>query len=145
MKKLILLLSLAIVLAFILPWGNPLLTWKQLKQYKSAIPLPATVHDDQREVTVYRWRDTEGNWHFSNEPPAEGIDYQVLEVNPDTNLIPGLPGKNPPPASGGEAENASLFGYSAEDLNKLLDGSGDADEAIKQRQEQQEAAIEQGQ
>lgn len=43
-------------------------------------------------VTVYRWQDENGQWHYTQEPP-ENITSDVLLIDPETNLIslPALP------------------------------------------------------
>ncbi len=31
---------------------------------------------------VYKWQDAGGQWHFSNQAPAEGQASQVMEIDP---------------------------------------------------------------
>ncbi|MCP5352406.1 MAG: DUF4124 domain-containing protein [Chromatiales bacterium] len=54
----------------------------------STAPTPATeaqasVHATQPpiELKVYRWQDTDGEWHVSNEPPPAGAAFQVREYS----------------------------------------------------------------
>ena len=28
--------------------------------------------------TLYKWRDKSGSWHFSNQPPPDGIEYETV-------------------------------------------------------------------
>ena len=39
---------------------------------------------------VYRWRDADGNQHFSDRPPEQAAQVKLMEINPDANLILGL-------------------------------------------------------
>jgi len=39
---------------------------------------------------VYKWRDADGEWHVSDEPPPEGTPYQRLEYGSDVNIMPPL-------------------------------------------------------
>ncbi|MGD9007403.1 MAG: DUF4124 domain-containing protein [Desulfobacteraceae bacterium] len=34
---------------------------------------------DQPPETLYKWRDQNGTWHFTNRPPPEGVDYTVVK------------------------------------------------------------------
>ncbi len=29
--------------------------------------------------TLYKWRDQNGTWHFTNRPPPEGVEYTVVK------------------------------------------------------------------
>ncbi|MEX2327940.1 MAG: DUF4124 domain-containing protein [Pseudomonadales bacterium] len=40
-------------------------------------------------VTIYKWQDEDGVWHFSNEP-VEVDGVETMEVDGDINLIPAV-------------------------------------------------------
>ena len=41
------------------------------------------------EITrVYQWRDAQGNWRITDEPPPAGIDYELKEYRADVNVLP---------------------------------------------------------
>lgn len=42
-------------------------------------------------TTVYKWRDEQGNWQITDEPPAGGVDYERLQYASDTNVMPLVP------------------------------------------------------
>lgn len=44
-----------------------------------------------KESKVYKRKDAEGNWYYSNEPPKEGEEAEVLIFHSDTNVLPPLP------------------------------------------------------
>ncbi len=39
-------------------------------------------------LKAYRWRDKDGNWHVSDRPPPDGIEYEEVIYHRDTNVIP---------------------------------------------------------
>lgn len=38
--------------------------------------------------TLYKWRDQNGTWHFTNRPPPEGVAYTVVKWTGAENLVP---------------------------------------------------------
>jgi hypothetical protein len=40
---------------------------------------------------AYKWRDRQGGWQLSDQPPAPGIKYEVLEHRSDENVMPLVP------------------------------------------------------
>lgn len=40
---------------------------------------------------LYRWQDDAGNWHVSDEPPADR-EYEVIEYRSDANTLPPAEG-----------------------------------------------------
>lgn len=42
---------------------------------------PAATH-------LYKWRDAQGEWHVSDEPPPAGTPYETLEYREDVNVLP---------------------------------------------------------
>ncbi|MCW8918509.1 MAG: DUF4124 domain-containing protein [Gammaproteobacteria bacterium] len=121
LRLLLLLLLLAVLFPFLYPWkdGKPLLSWSDLKAPKmpnlSLPELPRIMPEtDERQphqpVTIYRWQDEEGTVQFSNETPAKGVAYEVVEVNPDANLIqaPVAVTSNTAPPDSSEATTPTL-------------------------------------
>ena len=47
-----------------------------------------------RESKVYKRKDAQGNWYYSNVPPKEGEEAEVTTYRSDTNLLPPLPEDN---------------------------------------------------
>ncbi len=100
--SLLALLIIAAILPFVLPLGEggkPLL---ELPRF-SAPTLPEVdprqwlEEQPDSEVTVYRWRDAEGNWHYGERPP-EGVAYEERVLDTNTNLIQAPPSSRPEPA-----------------------------------------------
>ncbi len=47
---------------------------------------PKIFHDKTRPL--YKWKNNNGQWIVSDTPPKKGIDYEILQYHPDTNVIP---------------------------------------------------------
>lgn len=43
---------------------------------------------------VYQWRDAQGNWQVTDEPPPQGISYELKRYDLDTNILPPFQGAN---------------------------------------------------
>jgi len=41
---------------------------------------------------VYQWRDAQGSWQVTDEPPPEGIPYEVKQYTLDANILPSSKG-----------------------------------------------------
>lgn len=50
-----------------------------------------------KESVIYKRKDTNGNWYYTNEPPAKGEKSEKLIYRSDANVLPPLPedGKKP--------------------------------------------------
>ncbi len=42
----------------------------------------------QQKETLYRWRDEKGITHYTDDPPADGIEYQVVQLDPNAKITP---------------------------------------------------------
>ena len=42
------------------------------------------------KTKLYKWRDGKGTWHVTDEPPSDGIDYEVLEYRHNVNVVPAV-------------------------------------------------------
>ena len=42
-------------------------------------------------TTVYKWQDEHGSWQITDEPPPAGVEYEQLEYQSDTNVMPLVP------------------------------------------------------
>ena len=41
-------------------------------------------------TTAYKWRDAQGNWQLTDEPPPEGTPYETIQADPGANVLPSL-------------------------------------------------------
>lgn len=44
-----------------------------------------------KQTIVYKRKDKNGNWYYSNEPPKKGEQAEATIYSSDTNVIPPLP------------------------------------------------------
>ena len=148
-KLMLTLLVLAAALPFtpFMPGGKPLLSLGNLKWPKLEAPSlpalkPAGGTSSSNNQTFYKWHDAKGNLHFSDQPPkGHTAQLETVEVNPNTNLIPGV--KAPPPQPqqkpAQEATATSLPSpYSPDQIKRLFDEA----HKIKQQSEQRNKQLE---
>ena len=46
--------------------------------------------DSLNESVVYKRKDAEGNWYYTNEPPKAGEESETLRYRTDSNVLPPL-------------------------------------------------------
>lgn len=158
-RLLLLLLILAGVLPFIFPWQKPLLSWRSLSlpgmpKMEASLPeireiIPASSQDtapeaESSQVTVYRWRDKQGNWQFSNEAPHQGEKYEQMLIDPNTNLLQAESpdsAEKPAPDQGTTQAAENGLGYTAEELAQLKEKAEAAKRALEQHYREQERRL----
>ena len=47
-----------------------------------------------KETKVYKRKDAQGYWYYSNEPPGEGEEAEEMTYRTDANVLPPLPEDN---------------------------------------------------
>lgn len=113
-RLLLLLLLFAVIFPFTFPWkdGKPMLNLSDIRMPNMpSVTLPElpgageATRESNQPVTLYRWQGADGSTQFGSEPPANGVKYEEVEVNPDANLIQALPPSAPPEASETQEEN----------------------------------------
>jgi hypothetical protein len=64
--------------------------WRQAEDMAKDVKLM------DRHETLYRWTDADGVIQYTDEPPPDDIEYEIVEVDPDANVIPAeeFTGKN---------------------------------------------------
>lgn len=95
LKLLALLLVVALIAVFLPVWngGRPLLSLDDLRK---ADGLPTIDLDGRQDtVLIYKWRDANGEIHYSNEPPPPDALYEQIEIDPDVNTLPAVPASDP--------------------------------------------------
>jgi hypothetical protein len=97
-KVILAILVIALAAAFFIEGkdGKPLLTLDELQQ-PDALPrikdkVTDLVDEDNSRSAgskdkIYRWRDEEGNLHFSNIEPVDKSAVKTVEVDPGVNVI----------------------------------------------------------
>jgi hypothetical protein len=49
-----------------------------------------------RDPVLYKWRDDQGQWNITDQPPKDR-PYEVVTVDPNTNVLPAGVGPEPLP------------------------------------------------
>jgi hypothetical protein len=94
---------------------------------------PSLTGDDDGAITVYKWQDEEGNWHYADTPPP-GSGAQPVQVGSPT-VAPE------PPAPGDEAaEKKGVFSHLPGVLQRAHDAGDKVGEASKSLEDRLDAA-----
>ena len=155
MRKIIILMLLALIAMGIAPFflkdknGRPLLGINDIKLPLFQLPELPDINSttSSPKVQVYRWRDGNGRWQFSNTAP-EGKDFEVMEVDANMNRVPAVQ-QNPTPKPDQSDKPASKTSttilpdmslpYSAKQVQQLI---GDA-KAISSTAEERKKNLDQ--
>jgi len=81
MKKLILLVLLIAAAVGAYLYLHPQLRSGLEQKARHVVP----GHD---ATTLYKWRDADGHWQLSSQPPPPGTPYQTKRYRDDTNVVP---------------------------------------------------------
>ncbi len=96
-----------------------------------------------KPVTIYRWQDAQGQWHFSNTPPASDQPYQAQLIDPATNVVQSVPLAQAKPVDKSEQQaqpgEPGSNPYSAQSIQNLMDKS----KAIKEQMNARNAKLDQ--
>ena len=157
-----------LVIAMLLPFtilkddqGKPLMSissfslpdfkMPDMPDMSSSKRLVPSVGDHANMDIVYQWNDSQGNVHFSTEPPADNIKFTVKGYDPNANVIqavklPEIEAPEESVASGSDEQDSApdLENiYSKEDIQKLIDDSKNIQQLLNQRHNNQNSAINQ--
>lgn len=91
MKELIFILAAVLTAVVWYVYHDPRLSDEVQKEIKQILP------SEQKITTVYKWRDTSGNWQITDQPPPTGTRFEILEYQSNTNVMPSeaITGKKP--------------------------------------------------
>jgi hypothetical protein len=70
------------------------LTAPELPRIKLPEVITKTPSANQR---FYKWTDSDGNVHYSDQPPEPGVQSETVTVNPNTNVLAPLDMPKPAP------------------------------------------------
>ena len=171
MKLFLKLMLATLVIAMLLPFtilkddqGKPLMSissfslpdfkmpdMPDMPDMSSSKRLVPSVGDHANMDIVYQWNDSQGNVHFSTEPPADNIKFTVKGYDPNANVIqavklPEIEAPEESVASGSDEQDSApdLENiYSKEDIQKLIDDSKNIQQLLNQRHNNQNSAINQ--
>jgi hypothetical protein len=107
--------------------------------------------DSEAEV-IYKWTDADGVLQYTNVPPSQGINAEIVQVDSNTNLIPAVT------ASQSEAEAVPLvtvpavaeklpagpdqpFPYTPEQVKKTMDDARNVQQMMNEKLEKQQQVL----
>ena len=108
-----------------------------VKQTKSSSP-----------TTLYKWQDAQGQWHYSEQPPASG-EVSTVTVNPQANIIQAPPVKEKKPAaaaakvSSADQPVETVNPYNPAQVRQTIEDAKNVEKLLQDRAQQQEAIINQ--
>lgn len=82
MKKFYIILAAILTAVVWYVYHDPQLSREVKKEVKQLLP------DQARSTTVYKWRNKAGEWQITDHPPPAGTQFETLEYQSDTNLMP---------------------------------------------------------
>ena len=148
MKLMIKLLLLGLVGAIVAPMlikgpdGRPLMSWQDFfssSDSGSASVSSSSPLSSPGVTTVYKWKDAEGQWHFSDKV-IEGENHETLKYNPNANIIQSLAKKEEeseievqPVAALKESSGPSLTTVPLTEVPELMDQAKQYQSLIDQR------------
>ncbi len=125
----------------------------EMPDMPSSKQLVPSVDGHGRQDIVYRWNDSNGNIHFTTEPPAEGIKYTLKGYDPNANVIQAvklpaieMPAQPIATDTTDSSEQNSAPGpstYNIDNILKLFDDSRNIQKLLNQRADYQNSDINQ--
>ncbi len=89
------------------------------------------------EVTVYKWRDQQGHWHYGEKPPKAA--HEELNIDTEANVTNGNPfaaaqrRRPAAPKSAPPSPSSPGLPYTPGHIRKMLDDIKNIDNTVKKR------------
>ena len=98
-----------------------------------------------KKVQVYKWRDKFGVMQFTNTPPPETRQAELVELTPDTNIVKAVKVLEDEPEKKRSGPNVMMTGnpYTPGGMKDLLDTTSSLAEGMNQKQMEQQQLMEQ--
>jgi hypothetical protein len=128
------------------PWQGLKMPTLSTPDVKTILPKPA----GEPPQLAYKWQDAQGSWHYSNEPPPEGITAQEIKLDKNRNVMAATPVpveapevEDKTPESGAEDKKEEQpFLYSPEGIKQVMDKARDVQKQMNERSAAQQEALE---
>lgn len=112
----------------------------------SSVPVEADDSDLSGKDVFYKWRDAEGNLHFTSDPPPKGVDYTLKGYDPNANVIRSVepeivaiePDTEPDTQASAQAREPGDIGnpYSQGSIEKLFKDAKNIEKMLNERLQQ---------
>ncbi len=102
------------------------------------------VTTDQK-VQVYKWRDEYGVMQFTNTPPPQDQQTEVIELTPNTNIVKAveMPQQEVEKERSGPSIMTTGNPYTPGGMKDMLDATTDLKDGMNEKQLEQQQLIEQ--
>jgi len=111
-----------------------------LQKLKAKAPKSFSNAVIDEKVQVYKWRDEHGVMQFSNTPPASGAAAELVEFNPNNNVVQAV--RVPEhEAAVDEVSTSAPNPYSINGMKKVMDDAKGVEQLLQNRHEQQQKML----
>ena len=112
---------------------------------RAKAPKNITSVTTDKKVQVYRWRDEHGVMQFTNTPPPNSRQAEMVELRPDTNLVKAVDVPKEQPETRRSRPRVLTTGspYNPEGMKDLLDTTSSLADGISEKQVQQQQLMDQ--
>lgn len=101
---------------------------------------------------IYKWTDAQGVLQYTNVAPPANVAVEVVEVDPNANLVPAAPVQQSEPvpvpaAAAGEVKEKTpagyemSFPYSPEEVKKNFDDARKGQQMMQERMQKQQEIL----
>jgi len=105
---------LVLVAAMALPFfidnnnGEPMLSLPSTESFLPSKSSTATISNVlPTTTTVFKWKDTSGVWHYTDQAPTDRVDIETVEIDTRTNIIQSFSDSSPDVAADSAASTAA--------------------------------------
>lgn len=91
-------------------------------------------------VSVYKWQDSDGNWHFDDKP-QEGFAAEQVVIEVDNVLEMEMPKMPEPEPASSESDFELGSPYSPGAVKDLMDNARGVEGRLEEREAQQQQAL----
>lgn len=128
--------------------GQPLMNFSDIKMPDTIVPDISLPKDSDAESvtegTVFKWKDKNGTWQFSSQPPPKGADFTSTVYDQNMNVIQAVETKRTIAAKAKVQEKENSTGvsdlgsaYSPKKIEKLFDDANNLDSLLNDRAKEQ--------
>jgi len=98
-----------------------------------------------KKVQVYKWRDEHGVMQFTNTPPPEARQVEMVELTPNTNIVKAIEVPEDEPEQKRSGPRVMMTGnpYTPGGMKDLLDTTTSLADGMNQKQLEQQQLMEQ--
>jgi len=148
--SMIIVLCVLAVIPMLLIGDNNILSRFGLNAFTAAddepkLPKNITNVTTDKKVQVYKWRDENGVMQFTNTPPPEAREAELVELRPDTNIVKAIEVPEEEPARERSGPSVTTLGnpYTPGGMKDLLETTSSLSEDLNQKHMEQQKLMDQ--